>query len=134
MRDALRTLSESFRDRLKRFDSTHNTDKYVRVYVPVCVCAACSFLLVSFLSHTQKRPLVYVLRIIISFRRLTFLCFRRIAIGRCETLFFIGAQSSERAARREKNSRARRGETVMERENAILIVDCKSTTIHMGDN
>ena len=29
MRDVLRTLSESFRDRLKRFDSTHNTDKYV---------------------------------------------------------------------------------------------------------
>jgi hypothetical protein len=60
MRDALRRLSESFRDRLKRFDSTHNTDKYVRVYM---------FLVRShsFFSHTQKRPLVYVLRIIISF-------------------------------------------------------------------
>jgi hypothetical protein len=61
MRDALRRLSESFRDRLKRFDSTHNTDKYVRVYM--CFL----FVLTLRFSHTQKRPLVYVLRIIISF-------------------------------------------------------------------
>jgi hypothetical protein len=61
MRDALRRLSESFRDRLKRFDSTHNTDKYVRVYM--FLVRSHSF----FFSHTQKRPLVYVLRIIISF-------------------------------------------------------------------
>ena len=33
MRDALRRLSEGFRDRLKRFDSTHDTGKYVRVYM-----------------------------------------------------------------------------------------------------
>ncbi len=61
MRDALRRLSERFRDRLKRFDYTHNTDKYVRVYM--CFL----FVLTLFFSHTQKRPLVYVLRIIISF-------------------------------------------------------------------
>ena len=62
MRDALRTLSESFRDRLKRFDSTHSTDKYVRVCIAVR-----SHSVFSSLSDIQKRALVYVLRIIISF-------------------------------------------------------------------
>jgi hypothetical protein len=54
MRDALRRLSEGFRDRLKRFDSTHDTGKYVRVYM----CATYSFSLffsLLFFSHTQTK-------------------------------------------------------------------------------
>jgi hypothetical protein len=72
MRDALRRLSEGFRDRLKRFDSTHDTGKYVRVCMCYLFVLTLFFSLLSFFfsSHThkrrQKRPLVYVLRIIIS--------------------------------------------------------------------
>ena len=70
MRDALRRLSEGFRDRLKRFDSTHDTGKYVRVYMCYLFVLTLFFLLYVFLFHIhkriQKRPLVYVLRIIIS--------------------------------------------------------------------
>jgi hypothetical protein len=68
MRDALRRLSEGFRDRLKRFDSTHDTGKYVRVYM--CYLFVLTLFLSTFFFHIhkrrQKRPLVYVLRIIIS--------------------------------------------------------------------
>lgn len=50
MRDALRRLSERFRDRLKRFDYTHNTDKYVRVCVDVFLVRSHSF----FLTYTKE--------------------------------------------------------------------------------
>ncbi len=68
MRDALRRLSEGFRDRLKRFDSTHDTGKYVRVYMCATYSFSLFFSLLFFHIHKrrQKRPLVYVLRIIIS--------------------------------------------------------------------
>jgi hypothetical protein len=69
MRDALRRLSEGFRDRLKRFDSTHNTGKYVRVYMCYLFVLTLFFFSTFFFhihKRIQKRPLVYVLRIIIS--------------------------------------------------------------------
>ena len=77
MRDALRRLSEGFRDRLKRFDSTHNTGKYVRVYMCylfVLTLFSPSFSLLFFhiYKRRQKRPLVYVLRIIISSHSLSY--------------------------------------------------------------
>lgn len=95
MRDALRRLSEGFRDRLKRFDSTHNTGKYVRVYMCYLFVLTLFFLALSlrfffffvvFHIHKrrQKRPLVYVLRIITSFlslSRLFLFDIRMISIG-----------------------------------------------------
>ena len=53
MRDALRRLSESFRNRLKRFDSTHNTDKYVRVYM--CFLFVCHSHFFSFHEHKIEK-------------------------------------------------------------------------------
>ena len=57
MRDVLRTLSESFRDRLKRFDSTHNTDKYVceqRFDVLLLIRFLFSLFLSLFLSLSRR--------------------------------------------------------------------------------
>src|SRR5579871_5397962 len=58
MRDALRRLSEGFRDRLKRFDSTHNTGKYVRVYMCYLFVLTLFFLLLlstfSFFTYTNE--------------------------------------------------------------------------------
>ena len=144
MRDALRRLSEGFRDRLKRFDSTHDTGKYVRVYMCYLFVLTLFFLsrarslslsfyvslrLFTHTNEDKRDPLVYVLRIIISSLSLSLsfsssLATKFFALRLVET----SATSHWLFAERER------------RKKKLLIRDCKSTAraqrfvLHVGDN
>lgn len=155
MRDALRRLSEGFRDRLKRFDSTHDTGKYVRVYMcylfvltlffsrslstffSLSLSLSPSLLLFFHIQQRrQKRPLVYVLRIITSSPSLPLVRFFSlfnipfILIGGSTTTFsLVDSLATHFEKREEKKAKG----------SMLLIKDCKSTVteiffLHMGDN
>ncbi len=126
MRDTLRRLSEGFRDRLKRFDSTHNTGKYVRVSMCYLFVLTLFFSLRFFSpalplsSHTQtKTKETSCLRFENNhFLSLPFVCFFSF------TFFF------SRLAENEINSHWSIAADKRESEEKIsrmLIKDCKST-------
>ncbi len=112
MRDALRRLSESFRDRLKRFDSTHNTDKYVRVYM--FLVRSHSF----FFTYTKETS---CLRIENNHFLFLSLSFAYILLVETRIYFYWLTEKEKKMYENE------------EREREKNIIDCKST-VHIGDN
>ena len=145
MRDALRRLSESFRDRLKRFDSTHDTGKYVRVYMCYLFVLTLFSLFLSYSlvlslrqfrfflsSHRTKRPLVYVLRIIISFSFslspfsfLSLVC-RFIIGGEMQRFSLVDKSEEKNNVDTTTLTMVRTNERTKVFRFALLINDCKS--------
>ena len=122
--DALRKLSRSIEE--VRLHSQHR-----QICACICVLLVRSHSFLFFRTHTQKRPLVYVLRIIISFLSLS------LAFSFCHfpssSSFHWWASASRRIGRRGKKSR-RKKQAEPREEKQVLLTSRANTYRRCGIN